>query len=707
MAVDRLLHDLDEAQRRAVTSPAQPLAILAPAGSGKTRVLTRRIAWRVETGDADASHVLALTFTRKAARELRDRLRYLGLRDAVAAGTFHGVAFAQLRGRWADEGREPPGLLVRKSRLLKDIVGEPRGGARGRAGQRGQGAPLTVAQVATEIEWAKARLAGPDGYAEAVAAARRRTPGPPKRIADLYRRYEEVKRRARMVDFDDLLRLCSHHIETDPSFAAAQRWRHRHLFVDEFQDVNPLQLRLLEAWRGDSYDLCVVGDPHQAIYGWNGADAGFLQDFRRLYPPTEVIELVGSYRSTPSILAAAGDVLRAAGVAERTVRARRPDGLAPTLERHASDHDEARAIARAVRDRRGPRAAWSSQAILVRTHGQIPLLAQALRQAGIPHRVRGSDTLLDHRAVREALDLLRRADGPLGAHLPDLAALALAAPPDEAGEDDGATGTHDDGSAARDRAELDLVVELAHDHLRLDSGATTTGFLTWLTATFSAEGGDGWGDAVTLATFHAAKGLEWPVVHLAGLEDGFVPIAHARTAAERAEEARLLYVAMTRAEDELRGSWAAHRTFGDRASERRLTPWLAGLAERGRAPAPPAEWSEPPADWRQRLAGLKGDLAGANTSPAPPARAAVGAEVMSRAGRPATAEALHALLAWREEQARAARVEPVALVDDHLLEAIAEARPSTTDELAAIPGMGPLLAGRIGPGLLAALSPVG
>jgi DNA helicase-2/ATP-dependent DNA helicase PcrA len=682
VVADRLLHDLDEAQRRAVTSPAQPLAILAPAGSGKTRVLTRRIAWRVEAGDADASHVLALTFTRKAAGELRDRLRHLGLRDGVAAGTFHGVAYAQLRGRWADEGREPPALLVRKSKLLKDIVGEPRGRGGVGGGQRGQGSPLTVAQVAIEIEWAKARLAGPDGYAEAVAAARRRTPAPPKRIADLYRRYEEVKRRARMVDFDDLLRLCSHHIESDPSFAAAQRWRHRHLFVDEFQDVNPLQLRLLEAWRGNSYDLCVVGDPHQAIYGWNGADAGFLEGFRRLYPPAEVIELVGSYRSTPSILAAAGDVLRAAGVRERTVRARRPDGVAPTVERHATDGDEARAIARAVRDRRGPQGAWSSQAVLVRTHGQMPPLAQALRQAGIPHRVRGSDTLLDHRPVREALDLLRRADGPLGAHLPDL--TALAAPPDDCDDDDAA--------GARDRAELDLVVELAHDHLRLDPRATTTGFVTWLTATFSAEGGDGWGDAVTLATFHAAKGLEWPVVHLAGLEDGFVPISHARTAAERTEEARLLYVAMTRAEDELRCSWAAHRTFGARASERRLTPWLAGLAERGpdrrREPVPPAEWSQRRADWRDRLAGLKSDLAGAGA-------------------RPAAADALGALLAWREEQARAARVEPVALVDDRLLEAIAEARPSTTDELAAIPGMGPLLAGRIGPGLLAALSPAG
>ena len=668
MAADRLLHDLDEAQRRAVTSPARPLAILAPAGSGKTRVLTRRIAWRIETGDADASHVLALTFTRKAAGELRDRLRALGLRDGVATGTFHGVAYAQLRGRWADEGRLAPELLVRKSRLLQDIVG----------GSRGQ-SQLSAGQLAAEIEWAKARLTGPDGYADAVATARRRTPSPPKRIADLYRRYEEAKREARMVDFDDLLRLCSHLIETDRGFAAAQRWRHRHLFVDEFQDVNPLQLRLLDAWRGDRYDLCVVGDPQQAIYGWNGADAGFLDGFRRLYPPADVIELVGSYRSTPSILGAAGDVLRAAGVTDRAVRALRPDGVPPSLERHATDLDEARAIARAARDRRGPRAAWSSQAVLVRTHAQIPPIADALRRAGIPHKVRGTDSLLSHRSVRDALDLLRRDDTSLAGRLPDLAALGDAA--DDGGEPAGEP-------AARGRAELDLVIELAQDHLRLNPGARAADFATWLVATFTAEGADGWGDAVTLSTFHAAKGLEWPIVHLAGLEDGYVPIAHARTAADRAEEARLLYVAMTRAEDELRCSWAAERTFGGRTGERRLTPWLAGLAERRRDRAGDhglgTDGREPAADWRERLADQRAQLAEASAGRVPSA-------------------ALSALLAWRDEQARAARVEPAALVDDRLLEAIAEARPTTTDELAAVPGMGRLLAGRIGPGLLAAL----
>jgi DNA helicase-2/ATP-dependent DNA helicase PcrA len=650
---DDLLHDLDEAQRRAVTSPARPLAIVAPAGSGKTRVLTRRIAWRVASGDADAGHVLALTFTRRAAGEMRDRLTRLGLRSGVATGTFHGVALAQLRARWADEGRSPPTLLARKGPVLAGVVA---------------GGSVPVSALAAEIEWAKARLVGPDGYAEAVAATRRRAPAPPDRIAALYRSYEEEKQRARMVDFDDLLRACCQALETDPKFAAAQRWRFRHVFVDEFQDVNPLQLALLEAWRGTSTDLCVVGDPHQAIYGWNGADAGFLMRFRRLYPSADVVVLDGNYRSTPQILDAAAGVLRRAGVEERYVRPARPDGPQVRLQRHSTDRAEAVAVARAVRDARAPRTPWSAQAILVRTHTQIELIAEALRGAAIPHRVRGGESRLDRPAVRAAVDLLRRSPGPLAACLPDVDALA----------DGDGNGEPETAEVAED---IGLVVRLAHDHLRLDPAAAASGFVAWLVATLQAEGGDDGRDAVTVATFHAAKGLEWPLVHLAGLEDGLVPITHARTASRREEEARLLYVAMTRAADELRCTWAAERVVGGKPVDRRLTPWLRGLADGQRAD--PVALARPATDWRERLADQRSVLA---------------------AAAPRVSPGLAALRAWREDQARAARVEPAALLDDRLLEMIADARPATHDELVAVPGMGPLLAARVGDGLLAALA---
>ncbi len=642
-----------------MTSPARPLAILAPAGSGKTRVLTRRIAYQVATGEADATHVLALTFTRKAAGELRQRLRALGLREGVAAGTFHGVAWAQLRARWSDEGRAAPTLLTRKGRLLGEVLG--RGGS-------------TIAQMATEIEWAKARLVGPGGYVDAVTAARRRPPAPAERVAEVYGAYEQAKQQRRLVDFDDLLRLCSQLLETDRAFAATQRWRFRHLYVDEFQDVNPLQMQLLDAWRGDRWDLCVVGDPHQAIYGWNGADASYLEEFSRRYPPAEVISLDRNYRSTPQVLAAAADVLVAARVPDRTVRPVRAAGSPPRLTRHPTDRDEAHAVARAVRDARAPGSPWSAQAVLARTHAQLPVLAEALRIAGVPHRVRGEGDLLARPEVRTAMGLLRRSDRLLSAALPDLRALA-------------ADTEAELGIEAEEVANLGLVVRCAHDHLRLDSSASTRGFLAWLAATLQAEGGEG-GDAVTLATFHAAKGLEWPVVHLTGLEDGFVPISHARTRHDRTEEARLLYVAMTRAEDDLRCTWSAQRNFAGKVVDRRLSPWLTSLAEAqrtGRAGDAPTEG--PSADWRRHLAEQRARLA------------EVGA-----VARPAPTGALAALHAWRDEAARAARVEPETLVDDRLLEAIATGRPRSTDELAGIPGMGPLLAARVADGVLAALA---
>jgi DNA helicase-2/ATP-dependent DNA helicase PcrA len=307
--------------------------------------------------------------------------------------------------------------------------------------------------------------------------------------------------------------------------------------------------------------------------------------------------------------------------------------------------------------------------VLVRTHAQIPVLAEALRRMGVPHRVRGSDGLLERRDVRTGLDLLRRSRGTLAASLPDLAAVNV-----EPGPEDGPDG-------------LGLVIQMAHDHLRLDPTAGAAGFAAWLVATLQAEGGDDRIDAVTVATFHAAKGLEWPIVHLAGLEDGLVPLAHARTNAQRAEEARLLYVAMTRAEDELRCTWAAQRTYAGKPADRRLSPWLAGLAEQQRAvpDTPPG----PPADWRDQLAAQRARLA--------EHRARAVAE------GPAVSPALAALRSWRDASARAARVAPPALVDDRLLEAIAARRPSTPEELAAVPGMGPVLAARVGSGLLAAL----
>ena len=314
MDPEALLEGLDDAQRAAVTSTAMPLVVLAPAGSGKTRVLTRRIAYRVATGSADPRHVLALTFTRKAAGELDERLA-----PARAAGRRHHRHLPRRRlgapsaPGGPTSGAAPLALLDRKGRLLHGAGAV--GARQGQAHRR-------------PASWPP-RSSGPRPGWSRPTTTWTRSPAPdaspasgPSVVAEVYAAYEHRKRRGGLVDFDDLLALVARALEEDEAFAAAQRWRFRHLFVDELQDVNPLQFRLLQAWRGDRYDVTAVGDPQQAIYGWNGADAGFLLDIHRWWPPAEVIELTRSYRSTPEILDGAAAVLRAGRQPAREVHAR-------------------------------------------------------------------------------------------------------------------------------------------------------------------------------------------------------------------------------------------------------------------------------------------------------------------------------------------------------------------------------------------------
>ena len=272
-SADELLADLTPSQRQAVTASSPTVCVLASAGAGKTRVLTRRIGYRAATGTADPSHVLAITFTRKAAGELRERLNQLGLVRPVTAGTFHSLAVSQLRRWWADRRAPEPAVLDRKGRLVAELVA-------GRPGLQDVG----VGELASQLEWAKARLVEPAAFAAAAEEARRELPADAEAIAALYSRYEDEKRRRRLVDFDDLLVRYTSALEGDSRFAAAQRWRWRHVFVDELQDVNPLQSRMLLALLGENDDLFVVGDTNQAIYGWNGSDPTFLANFPARWP---------------------------------------------------------------------------------------------------------------------------------------------------------------------------------------------------------------------------------------------------------------------------------------------------------------------------------------------------------------------------------------------------------------------------------------
>jgi DNA helicase-2/ATP-dependent DNA helicase PcrA len=693
--LDELLAGLNESQRRAVTIDSAPLCIVAGAGSGKTRVLTRRIAYRSLSGDVDARHVLAVTFTRKAARELRLRLARLGLRDEVTAGTFHAIAYAELRRQWAERGSQPLTLVESKVKLLARLL--PRG-------------RFIAPDVAGEIEWAKARVVSPSRYPEAAAAAGRRPPLGFEELADIYRRYEESKRHRRELDFDDLLWESILQLE-DPDHAAALRWRFRHLFVDEFQDINPLQHRLLEAWRGDRLDLCVVGDPNQAIYGWNGADPGLLDGFATRFPGAEVVVLDVNYRSTPQVLAAANAVLRNAPWGSRAgpvrlerLQASRPDGDIPVETMHPTDRHEARALARRVLDRHGPGTPWSHQAILFRTNAQAVLFEEALKAIGVPYRVKGRAPFVDLPEVRDALrtlsssrvgfrDTLAAIESGLGAG----SDTGDTGETGESGESGGRPLT--DAEEARTRNVQELL-RLADEYAAAEPAPSAAGFRAWLAATLRGEEADGDRDAVELVTFHAAKGLEWPVVHLAGLEDGLVPIGHARTAAEHAEERRLFYVALTRARDELVLSWAEHRTFGTRTSPRSPSPYLEEIA-----PALAAlRVGERPADWRENLERQRRRLddgrAGRSGRAGRRARSAGGGTDGDDELEPADRQVFEALRQWRADAARAANVPAYVVFHDSTLRAIAVARPGSAEELLTVAGIGPVKAGRFGSDVL-------
>jgi DNA helicase-2/ATP-dependent DNA helicase PcrA len=653
-----LLEDLDEAQRRAVTSQAMPLCIIAGAGSGKTRVLTRRIAWRCATAAADPRHVLALTFTRKAAGELKARLRRLGLRDEVAAGTFHALAYASLRGWWADRGVNPPALVESKLALISRAMPRSRSGA------------VRAVDFATEIEWAKARMITPDRYAAAATAAGRRPPIDAATTAATFAGYEEAKRKAWTVDFDDLLGLCARALETDADLAAAQRWRYRHLHVDEFQDVNPLQFRLLEAWRGSAVDLCVVGDPNQAIYAWNGADPGYLTGFVDRFPGAEVVTLDRNYRSAPQVIAVANAVLAAGGDGFR-LRATRSDGPIPSVHAHPSDVAEARAVARAIIDLHGPGVPWSHQAVLVRTNAQTIKFEEALRAAHVPYRVRGRANFFDLPGIADALGILRSAR-TLADAIADL----------EAGEVE----EDERSDAEQTRWEnVEEFVRLAHEYRTFATDPTTAGFEAWMTATVRGEDAASRADRVDVATFHAAKGLEWPIVHLAGLEAGLVPIGHARTIEAAAEERRLFYVAVTRAERTLRCSWAQQRTFGARTANRTASPYLdevqlvIGALHAG----------ERATDWRPHVAAQRDRLRAATPT--------VIRDAVATEDQPL----FDALKHWRATAARAANVPAFVILNDSTLRELARTRPSTAGDLLAVPGIGPVKASRFGADVLA------
>ena len=326
----RLLGDLDADQRAAVTTPSTLVAVIAGAGSGKTRVLARRIAYRVAGGTADARHTLALTFTRQAAGELRRRLRAAGLRESIEAGTFHSTALAVMRQRWADEGRPAPNIVNDRQRLLADVAGR---------------CPLDT--IAAERTWCAARGVEPGDYVSAARTAGRRVAIPPPTIAKVLADYELVKRRRGVVDLDDLLLVLRRELSADPAFGEVVRWRFRHVLVDEAQDLNPVQYDLLQLLLGPRRDLFLVGDPAQAIYGFNGADPSLLIEVDRHLPGVEVVRLPTNRRCSPQIVAAAQHVLSVSAQATIAVSSR-DDGPPVEIRSAEDERAEAALVARFV-----------------------------------------------------------------------------------------------------------------------------------------------------------------------------------------------------------------------------------------------------------------------------------------------------------------------------------------------------------------------
>jgi len=533
------LDGLDEQQREAVTALRGPVCVLAGAGTGKTRVITRRIAHGVDTGAYSPGRVMALTFTSKAAGELRGRLRTLGV-DGVAARTFHSAALAQLNYFWPTlAGDRPPAIIDNKVRVLAHAAD-------------GIGLELdtpTLRDVAADIEWRKVTLRTIDDYARVRAGG---TVGrlPASTAVELHRAYEALKDERRQMDFEDVLLACAGMLETEAHVVAAVREQYRHFTVDEYQDVSPLQQHLLELWVGDRRDLCVVGDASQTIYSFAGADPRFLIEFPRRWEGARVVELHRNYRSDAAVLAVANELMRERpGAVHLTAAAAETvPPSPPTVSAYRDEADEARGVAGSIADRLRAGADPASIAVLYRTGAQSAELAAALADAGIATTVLGGRRFFDLPEVRQAVLALRGASvAPLERGFVDavrdiLRSLGMTdeAPPA--------------GGAVRESWEArTAILRLAEE---APAGTTMRSFTDDLMSRARAQD-EPTLRAVTLATLHAAKGLEWDHVYLVGLAEGLLPIAYATHFDQIDEERRLAYVGITRARRSLSLSWPA------------------------------------------------------------------------------------------------------------------------------------------------------
>lgn len=692
---ERILGGLDEEQREVASTLTGPLCVLAGAGTGKTRAITHRIAYGVHSGVYSPQRLLAVTFTARAAAEMRSRLRDLGVPN-VQARTFHAAALRQLQFFWPQAiGGTLPNLLDHKAAMIAEASRRLRLST-DRA---------SIRDLAAEIEWAKVSMLTPANYLE--NANGRGAPGgfDLTAVSRVFQAYEDIKTDRNVIDFEDVLLITVGILQEDPKVAATVREQYRHFVVDEYQDVSPLQQRLLDLWLGGRDELCVVGDASQTIYSFTGASPKHLLGFKAQYPKATVVKLVRDYRSTPQVVKLANDLLgsrRSGGpVADAAwapplkLVAQRPNGPEPRFLECPDDEAEAAVVAGKIQELLDAGVKASEVAILFRTNGQSEAYEQALASAGIGYQLRGGERFFARKEVRDAILQLRAAtravsegaQEPLGQVVRDIIASL--------GYTD--TAPHS-GGALRERWEsLAALVALA-DELAVSRGESFTlaEFVNELQERSVAQHAPTV-QGVTLASLHAAKGLEWDAVFLVGLSEGLMPISFADSPEDVDEERRLLYVGITRAREHLNLSWSAARTPGGRAN-RKPSRFLDGLRPDSVASA----------NARTRAGAPRRKAAAPASCRVCGSMLATGAE--RKVGRcnqcPPTYEeqTFEALRQWRREEAQSADVPAYVVFTDATLTAIAEARPETLEQLAGLAGIGPSKLERYGEAVLQVLT---
>jgi ATP-dependent DNA helicase UvrD/PcrA len=522
---ERIFAGLNPEQRRAVEAVRGPVCILAGAGSGKTTTITRRIANQVADGAFGADEILAVTFTDKAATEMRGRLETLGA-SGVTARTFHSAALAQLH--WL--GEAPNRILPSKALTLRRI---------------GNGLPppykfRPAGDLATEIEWAKNRRLTPDRYEEGLGD--HEPPIPADLMRRVFRFYESEKAERGFVDFEDLLELAVRLFEEDEEALARMRERYRAFTVDEYQDVNLLQQTLLDCWLGGGDELCAVGDDYQSIYAFTGATPRYLLQMPQRFPNVTVVRLEANYRSSPEVLALANRIVPALGGAEKVLRSTRAAGPEPSLLACQEPRAEQAFVVERVRALHAEGVPYEEMAVLCRTNARLADFEEPFHEARIPFQ---GAALLGREAARQLLKRLRklRATPVVAAAVRGYAQDAgwVERPPEKLGERE----------LVR-QADLGRLVKLAAE---FDDGVRTTrDFIADLEERFGSTGPERKG--VHLLTLHGAKGLEFEAVFMPRVEERELPVRQAKKSEEIAEERRLLYVGLTRAKRHLALTWS-------------------------------------------------------------------------------------------------------------------------------------------------------